>query len=94
MHYKDLRFPDYFKVSDSYTFSSRGKKVHKEVHFYLAESLTNRIRLSGEHDGYGWFLHRDAARLLKHKNLVHTLKKAYDVIQRKGSQTISPRPAR
>jgi bis(5'-nucleosidyl)-tetraphosphatase len=85
INYKDLRFRDYFKVSDRYTFTSRGRKVHKTVDFYLAESTTSRIRMSPEHDGYGWFMYRDALKLLKYKNLQGIVKRAYDTISKKDS---------
>lgn len=90
INFKDLRFKEYFKVRDRYVFTSRGQKVFKDVHFYLAlmsDSSSSRIRLSErELDGYGWFLHRDAVGILKHKNLKGIIKRAYETISGKSVQ--------
>jgi 8-oxo-dGTP pyrophosphatase MutT (NUDIX family) len=91
---KDLRFREYFKVSDTYVFMSEGRRVHKRVDFYLAEAQTTRVRISDEHDGYGWFLYKDAVPLLKHKNLRETLKKAYDTITQHRRPARHPRSPR
>lgn len=83
---KDLDFRDYFKVSDVYSFIQEGKRIQKRVDFYLAYSNTRYVRVSPEHEGYGWFLYRDAVKILKHKNLRDTLKKAYETITKKEAE--------
>ncbi len=82
IHYKDLRFRDYFKAYNRFMFMREGKKVSKLVMFYLAEAATSHIQMSDEHDGYGWFLYSDALGLMKYKNLRDILKKANDVVIR------------
>lgn len=81
---KDLLFTDFFKVRDRYVYRSRknGEKVFKTVSFYLAETKEWRVRLSGEQNGYGWFLYREALRFLSTKNGKQNLKKAYAIITR------------
>lgn len=86
---RDLRLRQEFKVRDRFMFRWGGKPVSKVVTFYLAETRNPKIELSFEHQGYGWFLYRDALRMLIHPNLRQMLKNAYDVIRRKG---IPPRP--
>lgn len=80
---RDLDFRDYFKVSDAYSFMQDGRRIQKRVDFFMAHSGTRYVRVSPEHDGYGWFLYKDAVKLLKHKNLRDTLKKAYETITKK-----------
>ncbi len=84
--YKDLRFnKDYFKAHDRFVFQRGADKISKHVLFYLAETHNPEIRLSEEHEGYGWFLYDRAMRVIKYKNLREILKQAYDAISGKGS---------
>ncbi|MDP3725124.1 MAG: NUDIX domain-containing protein [Nanoarchaeota archaeon] len=104
--YKDLRFnKDYFKAQDRFVFQRDGDKISKHVSFYLAETRNPQVRLSSEHEGYGWFLYDRAFQTIKHKNLREILKLAYDTIIRqahdkfqgksvKGSSAHSARPRR
>ncbi len=78
---KDLRFPDWFKAEDKFTFIKNRKRVSKAVSYYLAETQNPKIKISKEHQGYGWFLYNDAVRMLMHQNLKKNLKNAYDKIQ-------------
>lgn len=82
---RDLRFKEWFKVYDKYIYQREGQKVFKTVIYYLAETSRKEIRISSEHEGYGWFLYKEADRLLRHKNLKANLKRAYDLIRRKSS---------
>lgn len=84
LHKTDLVFRERFRTTDKYIFSRGKEKIFKIVIFYLAESRRNDIRLSHEHDGYGWFLHRDAARVIKFKNLRAILKEANDLLTKKN----------
>ena len=80
-----LRVDRNFKLTDKYIFQRQGQKIFKIVIFFLAQAIKPVINLSWEHDGFGWFLHRDAQRLLKHQNLRVILKKAHVYLQRKSS---------
>lgn len=76
----DLVFREYFRTTDKYIFFCGKERIFKIVIFYLAESKRGDIKLSHEHDGYGWFLHRDAARMIRFKNLRGILKQANDLL--------------
>ncbi len=91
---RDLRFSNWFKSYDRFTFSRQGKKVFKTVTYYLAETSKKEIRLSDEHSGYGWFLYRDALKMLIYPNLKNTLKRAYDTIRGKRLSRGKQNPAR
>lgn len=98
-----LRFRESFRIHDKYVFVRQGSKILKLVTFYLAESLTHRVHVSEEHEGYGWFLHRDAIKLLKHKNLHVIIRRAHEASINPaqfsgggvaGGRLGSPRPVR
>jgi DNA polymerase len=78
----NLRVDRNFKEPDRYVFQHEGNKVYKLVLFYLAETNKPEIKLSKEHEGYGWFLFRDAIKLLKHPNSQFILKKANDHLKK------------
>jgi len=79
-----LRVENNFKMTDKYVFQFDGKKVFKIVIFFLAQSNRSEINLSYEQEGYGWFLYKDALRLLKHKNSRIMLKRSHDYLQNKS----------
>jgi len=82
---KDLLFIDWFRVQDRFTFIKDKEKIFKTVSYYLAETdkVTIRLPPDPEQQGYGWFLYRDALRMLIHPNLKKNLKNAHDLIIRK-----------
>lgn len=98
LSFRDLKFSDRFKAEDHFTYVRNKQKIFKTVTYYLAETNNPYVRLkikpenvSGEkHQGYGWFLYRDALRILKAPNLRNSLKKAYDLVTNK--KAIPPRP--
>ncbi len=85
--FRDLRFNNWFKVSDRFIFFTKEKKrVPRLVIYYLAETSQQLVTIvPREHQGYGWFLYKDAARMLRAPNLKRNLKKAYDVVARQTS---------
>ncbi|MBI2591333.1 MAG: NUDIX domain-containing protein, partial [Candidatus Brennerbacteria bacterium] len=83
---RDLKFKEYFKVYDRFSFMREKEKIFKIVVYYLAETRQSYIKVSDEHDGYGWFLYKDAVKLLKYQNLKDNLKQAYDRIRPKNLQ--------
>lgn len=90
---KDLVFVDWFKVQDRYVFRRDGKKIFKIVSFYLAETKESRVRLSEEQQGYGWFLYREAMRMVTTPNLKKNLKKAHEIIiERKNKHILKSHP--
>lgn len=79
---KDLMVKGRFKAYEKYFFLKNKQKIFKVVIFYLAETKKRNIFLSDEHEGYGWFLYRDARRMLKnYKDSESVLKKANDFIR-------------
>jgi len=58
-----LRFVDYFKAYENWTFTRNGKKVRKTVIFYLAQTTKRQIRISEEHWGYVWLTYKEAMKM-------------------------------
>lgn len=87
----ELKFKSWFKVQDKFTYSRNRERIAKVVTYYLAETREKEVKIKivpdtheGEqHEGYGWFLYRDAVRLLISPTLKQNLKKAYFAITRK-----------
>ena len=81
----DLRFDEYFKAYEKFTFWRRlgrqNVKVFKIVIFYLAETKNPVIKISKEHSGYGWFTYREAMKILgKHKDSQRVLTQAHQFL--------------
>lgn len=93
--FHDLHFKSWFKVYDRYSFKVGNQEISRAIAFYLAETHKSEIKISVEHNGYGWFLYRDAQRVLIHQNLKRNLKQAYDfIIHRKSFSHRQKNPAR
>ncbi len=74
---KDLRFIDEFRERIKYFFHRGKEVVYKEVVFYLAETKTEKVKLSFEHIGFIWLPYDEALNLLTFENAKSVLRKAY-----------------
>lgn len=85
---RELRFFTWFKVVDRFTFYSKEKgEIPRLVVYYLAETKKERIVIQPrEHQGYGWFLLKDALKIVTTPNLRRHLKKAYRLITSDGNR--------
>jgi 8-oxo-dGTP pyrophosphatase MutT (NUDIX family) len=79
-----LRLEKNFKVTDKYIYQREGQKYFKIVIFFLAQASKPEVKVSPEHEGYGWFLHKDAQKLLRHHNSHLMLRKAHEYLRRKS----------
>jgi len=84
----DLIFNENFKAYEKFTFwrrlGNKNVKVFKIVIFYLAETKKSQIKISKEHEGYGWFTHKEALRILsKYKDSQKVLTQAYKFLRGK-----------
>mgnify|MGYP001586489851 FL=1 len=87
---RSVRLEKNFKMTDKYVYQRDGQKYFKIVIFFLAQAEKPEIKLSYEHEGYGWFLHKDAQRLLKHHNSKEILRKANQHLSQKNSANALP----
>lgn len=77
---RDLSLRQTFRAADKYLIFRERKRIFKTVIFYLAESKSDKIIVSGEHDGYGWFLYGDARKILKFHNSKDIIKKVKEFL--------------
>ena len=88
----ELYMHPHFKVHERFPYMSNGKRIFKVVIFYLAETMQPRVRISSEHEGYGWFSYAEARKALsRYKTRVEILKKAVATIEEadKASASVS-----
>lgn len=52
------------------------KKIYKEVVYFLAESLSSKIKLSYEHTDYAWLSYEEAIGVITYENDRKVLEKA------------------
>lgn len=66
---KDVKVMPFFKKKVEYFYKWNGEKIKKEVVYFLGETKTKEIKISGEHDGYVWMSKEEALSRLKYENL-------------------------
>ena len=74
-------FLDEFTERIEYYYKRKGKSIHKEVIYFLAETEKSYVKLSFEHKGYKWLKFDDALHQLTFDNDKETLKRAYTRIK-------------
>ena len=82
----DIRFVDYFKAYENWTFVKNNQKVFKTVIFYLAETTKKHVRIEPNFEGYCWFTYREASKIfggVKNNENRKVLKQAYDFLTKR-----------
>lgn len=77
---KDLKFLK-FREKINWFYKMDNQTIYKESIFYLAETKTEEIKISEEHDDYKWCSYEEAMGLLKFKNIKEVLKKADEFLK-------------
>jgi len=72
----DLRVSPGFERKIEYFYRRDGKKVHKTVVFFLAETSVEKVTLSFEHQDYGWFDFEEASKTVTYPNARKLIKDA------------------
>lgn len=84
----DLRFKKKFKAYEKFVFQRQKEKVFKIVIFYLAEAKKSEVKISKEHQGFGWFTYKEAMKILgKYRDSQRVLTQAMDFIRRGEQKT-------
>lgn len=73
---KDLRMLPGFRKVIEYFYRRDGKNVHKQVVYLLASTSTESVKISFEHQGYGWFPYADALKKASYTNSKLTMTEA------------------
>jgi bis(5'-nucleosidyl)-tetraphosphatase len=63
-----LRVIPGFKEKIEYFYRRNGRKVHKTVVFFLAETSVEKVTISFEHQAYGWFGFEEAIKTVTYPN--------------------------
>jgi len=71
-----------FKERVSYFFFRDGKRIFKEVIFYLAQAKIKKVQLSFEHLDFTWLPFEKALVKVTHKNTKDILRKANEFLAR------------
>ena len=72
----NVKLIDGFRRKIEYFYRRERKSVHKEVVFLLAETKKEEVRLSFEHQAYGWFSFQEALKNVTYNNSRRTLLQA------------------
>jgi bis(5'-nucleosidyl)-tetraphosphatase len=72
----DLRVVPGIKRKIEYYYRREGRKVHKTVVFFLAETSVEKVTISFEHQDYGWFDYAEAIKTVTYPNARRLLKEA------------------
>jgi bis(5'-nucleosidyl)-tetraphosphatase len=77
--------PGFRKVIE-YFYRREGKNIHKQVVYLLASTPDGNVKISSEHQGFGWFPYQEAIQRASYDNSKKTLVAAEDFV-RKGVRT-------
>ena len=73
-----------FRAVEKFRFRRNREQIFKIVIFYLAETEEVEVKISSEHEGFGWFQYKDARHILApYKDSQRLLRNAYEYIRPK-----------
>jgi bis(5'-nucleosidyl)-tetraphosphatase len=64
----DLRVIPGYEKKIEYFYRRDGRRVHKTVVFFLAETSVEKVTISFEHQDYGWFDYAEAIKTVTYPN--------------------------
>jgi 8-oxo-dGTP pyrophosphatase MutT (NUDIX family) len=74
---KDISIRRGFRAKQNYCFKKGPDQICKTVIYFLGETKKAEIRVSEEHEGYGWFSYNEGVAMLnRYRNNQQILKKA------------------
>ena len=74
---KEVRPVEGFERVIEYYYNRGGRRVHKQVTFFLAESAEDKVTLSFEHQDFVWLNYEDAMRVVTYSNSKRLLDAAH-----------------
>ena len=78
---KDLKILPGFRKVIEYFYRRDGKNIHKQVVYVLGTTKEEQVKISFEHQGFGWFPYREAVERASYENSKITLKEAEEFIR-------------
>jgi len=79
-----------FRKVIEYFYRRDGKNIHKQVAYFLAEADDDKVKISFEHQGYGWFPYREAVARASYDNSKKLLAEAEEFLS--GRRESPPMP--
>ncbi|MBU0757990.1 MAG: NUDIX domain-containing protein [Nanoarchaeota archaeon] len=76
----DLKFMDGFCEKITYTYNKENDTYSKEAVFFLAESISGKVKISFEHDDFEWLEYDEAYKRLTFENSKKILRKTFDFL--------------
>lgn len=73
---KDVRIVPGFRKVIEYFYRREGKNIHKQVVYLLASTKNEKVKISFEHQGYGWFPYAAALKKASYENSRVTMAEA------------------
>ncbi|HUI86950.1 MAG TPA: NUDIX domain-containing protein [Nitrososphaerales archaeon] len=72
---------DGFRKEIEYFYRRGEMTVHKKVVFFLARTDEDRVKISSEHQAFGWFRYEQALGKTTHENSKHLLNEAEGMLR-------------
>ena len=82
----DAQFIEDFEYRTSYNFKHKGKRIDKEVYWYIAETETMTVKISHEHLEHLWLDWDSAMAQLTHKESKGVLSAAHSYMKSIGKE--------
>jgi 8-oxo-dGTP pyrophosphatase MutT (NUDIX family) len=83
----DLTMIDGFKKVIEYFYRRGEATIHKKVVFFLARAQDDRVRISSEHQAFGWFTYEEALGKTSHENSKILLGEAEGFLRKRAEQS-------
>ena len=74
----EIAFVENFVERTAYTYRHKGKRMHKEVFWFLAETDQLEVTISHEHRGHLWLDWEQALAQLTHDETTSVVRKAWE----------------
>jgi len=78
----DVKLIDGFRRKIEYFYRRERKSIHKEVVFLLAETKTDDVKISFEHQAFGWFSFQEALENVTYNNSRRILLQAQKYLEK------------
>jgi len=85
---QEIKLVPGFIRSIEYVYQKEKEQVYKQVTFYLAESLTKRVRLSEEHRDSCWLPYKEALAKLTYENAKNVLKDVHSFLANQPKEKV------
>jgi 8-oxo-dGTP pyrophosphatase MutT (NUDIX family) len=77
----DIEIVPGFRKVIGYFYRREGKNIHKQVVYVLAKTREEAVKISFEHQAFGWFKYREALERASYDNSKLTLAEAEKFVQ-------------